>query len=114
MARKRIQISKTSYNSSQYNNLVDSEFTTFTDPVLEEDNDTIEELFRLYNKLYFSIPTEGEEDSHEFLIKKSSELVKLETQSEDIQPLLDEISQLRQQLLDANEQIFELQLDDES
>ena len=36
MARKRIQISKTSYNSSQYNNLVDSEFTSFTDPVLEE------------------------------------------------------------------------------
>jgi len=114
MDRKRIQITKTSYNSSQFSNLVDSEFTSFTDPIEEVDTDTVEEFFRLYDKLYFSIPAEGEEDSHEFLIKKSSELIKLETQSEDIQPLLDEIGQLRQQLFDANEQIFELQLNDES
>ena len=52
---------------------------------------------------------EGENNSHQFLLKKSSELTKLEQTSEDIQPLLTEIAQLRQQLLDANKQIFELE-----
>ena len=109
MARDRIQIRKNSYKSDQFNNLVDREFKTYTKPTEEVDNDTVEEVFRLYDKLYFSIPLEGEENSHQYLLRKSSELVDFEKTNEDIQPLLDEIAQLRQQLLDANEQIFNLE-----
>ena len=114
MARERISIQKTSYNSNQYNNLIEKEFNTFVEPEQVVDKDTPEELFRLYDKLYFSIPAEGENDSHQYLIERSSELIQLESKSEDIQPLLDEIGQLRQQLFDANQQIFELELNDES
>ena len=67
------------------------------------------ELFRLYDKLYHNIPLEGEVNSHQYILNRSSELVNLEKTSEDIQPFLDEIAQLRQQLLDANETIFELE-----
>lgn len=108
MAKEVVRIQKESYNSNQYKNFIDREFTTFVDPSPLVDNDTVEELFRLYDKLYFSIPLEGDNNSHQFLLQKSSELVNFEKNTEDIQPLLDEIASLRQQLLSANQQIFEL------
>ena len=109
MDRKKIQIVKGSYNSRQYKNLIDTEFKTFVKEDLTEDSDTIEELFRLYDKLYYSIPLKGANNSHEYILSKSSELTTIEKSTEEIQPFLDEIAQLRQQLLDANETIFELE-----
>lgn len=109
MDRKRIQIKKGSYTSEQYKNLIDTEFKTFVEEQPVVDTDTPEELFRLYDKLYFSIPAEGENNSHEYFIRKSSELVNLDKTSEQLQPYLDEIAQLRRQLLEANETIFELE-----
>jgi hypothetical protein len=104
-----IKIQKTVYDSTQFNKVVNRSFTSFTQPAVGEDTDTIENFFRLYEKLYFEIPPEGEVDSHEYLIRKSSELVDFEKTTEEIQPLLDEISQLREQLLQANQQILELE-----
>jgi len=109
MARERVQIQKESYRSNQYSNLVDREFKTFKKPEPTIDTDTVEEFFRLYDKLYFNIPLEGEINSHQYLLQKSSELVDFEKTTDDIQPLLDEIAQLRQQLLEANQQIFDLE-----
>lgn len=109
MDRKKIQLRKGSYNSEQYKKVIDTEFRTFVQEQPIVDNDTVEELFRLYDKLYHNIPLEGEVNSHQYILNRSSELVDLEKTSEDIQPFLDEIAQLRQQLLDANETIFELE-----
>jgi len=109
MDRKKIQLRKGSYNSEQYKKVIDTEFKTFVQEQSIVDNDTVEELFRLYDKLYHNIPLEGEVNSHQYILNRSSELVDLEKTSEDIQPFLDEIAQLRQQLLDANETIFELE-----
>ncbi len=109
MAKERVRIQKQSYRSDQINNLVDRQFSTFTKPQPEIDTDTVEEFFRLYDKLYYNIPIEGELNSHQYILQRSSELVDFEKSTEDLQPLLDEIAQLRQQLLDANQQIFELE-----
>jgi hypothetical protein len=110
MANQEKQIIKTSFlNSSKYKSLVETEFKTFTKPVEEVDTDTVEELFRLYDKLFYTIPVEGDNNSHEYILKRSSEVANLDALSEDIQPFLDEISQLREQLLIANETIFNLE-----
>ena len=109
MDRKRIQIAKGSYNSRQYKNLIDTEFKTFVKEEVIQDTDTVEELFRLYDKLYYSIPLEGIDNSHQYILSKSSELISFDKTTEEIQPFLDEIAQLRQQLLEANETIFELE-----
>ena len=111
MAKERIRIQKEVYRSDQFNNLVDRQFNTFTKPVEEVDTDTVEEFFRLYDKLYYTIPIEGDENSHQYLLQKSSELTDFEKTTEDIQPLLDEIAQLRQQNLELNQQIFEAEND---
>ncbi len=106
--KKQINIYREVYKKEDINTVLDTEFKTFTKPVEEVDTDTVQELFRLYDKLYYIIPAEGEENSHQYLIKRSSELVDFEKSTEDIQPLLDEIAQLRRQLLEANERQFEI------
>ena len=60
------------------------------------------------NKLYFEIPLQGD-DSHTTLITESSKLVEFEKDTEDIQPLLDEIASLRLQNQELNQQLFELE-----
>ena len=104
-----IKIQKTVFSKVDFSKIVDTSFKTFTQPVPEEDLDTPEELFRLYDKLYYSIDVEGDTDSHQYLINKSSELVNFDTVTEDIQPLLDEIASLREQNLALNQEIIDLE-----
>lgn len=104
-----IQVQKTVYSKAAFSRVVDNSFKTFTQPVPEEDLDTVQELFRLYDKLYYDIDITGESNSHEFLIQKSSELLNYDAVTQDIQPLLDEIAQLRTELLAANQQILTLE-----
>jgi hypothetical protein len=104
-----IQIQRTVLNSTAFTKVVDTSFSTFTQPETTEEQDTPEELFRLYDKLYFDLDVTGPTNSHEYLVKRSSELANFDTTTEDIQPLLDEIAQLREQLLLANQQILTLE-----
>jgi hypothetical protein len=69
----------------------------------------VEELFRLYDKLYMLIPIEGENTSHQYLVERSSELYQIDAQLENIQPLLDEVASLRGQILEGNRRILELE-----
>ena len=104
-----INIQRTVFNATEFNSVIDTTFKTFTQPVPEQDPDTPEELFRLYEKLYYVIDVTGDTNSHEYLIKKSSELVNFDRVTEDIQPLLDEIAQLRRENLALNQQILGLE-----
>jgi len=105
-----IRLSRTVLKKDQFDKSIDTSFKSFVDTV-EVDNDTIEEFFRLYNKLYYDIAPEGEFNSHEFLIKESSKLVDFERNDEAIQPLLDEISDLRKRLLEQNADAIETEND---
>lgn len=104
-----IQLQKTVFGKVDFSKVVDTSFKTFTQPVPEEDPDTPEELFRLYDKLYYSIDIEGETQSHRYLVNKSSELLDFQATTENIQPLLDEIAQLRQDNLTLSQQILTLE-----
>jgi|TARA_B110000908_G_scaffold96619_1_gene114209 hypothetical protein len=109
MAKERVRIQRQSYKREQIRTSLDTEFNVFKEVVEEQDTDTVEELFRLYDKLFYSIPIDGENRSHTYILERSSELADFDKSTEEIQPLLDEITQLREQLLDANQQIFDLQ-----
>ena len=102
-----IRIQKTAANKTEFNRAVDTKFRTFVDSVPDVETDTVEELFRLYNKLYYEIPLTGT-NSHTFLIQESSKLVNIEKDLTDIQPLLDEITELRERLIQVNTQLFEV------
>ena len=104
-----IQLQKTVFGRVDFLKIVDSSFKTFTQPIPEEDRDTANELFRLYDKLFYSLDVEGDTDSHRYLVNKSSELLNFEATTLDIQPLLDEIAQLREENLGLNQQILTLE-----
>jgi len=103
-----IRIQKNVFNKKQFDRVIDRSFSTFAQPEIVDEETTIAEFFDLYEKLFFEIDVEGEQQSHKYIVQKSGELVSFEKETEDIQPLLDEIAQLRLQLLEANSQIIDL------
>ena len=57
---------------------------------------TVEDFFIIYNNLFFIIPKLGEINSHEFLIKESSEYIDYAANQLETQALLEEIAELRE------------------
>lgn len=106
---RNISIEKTVFEKGNFERVIDTSFKTFVRSTALAETTSVEEFFKIYDEIFFEIPAEGETNSHEYLIKRSSEITDISTDSQDIQPLLDEIAQLREQLLLANEQILELQ-----
>lgn len=104
---KNISIKKTVFQKDTFGKVVDRSFKQFTQPLGVDEERTIEQLFSEYERLYLDIPAEGENQSHLYLIKKSSEIVDFEKDTEDIQPLLDEIATLKEQILSYQEQLLE-------
>jgi len=104
---EEVKLELTVLERDNFEKVVDTSFKTFTEPVATVDNDTVQELFRLFNKLFYSIPIYGPVGTLEELVTKSKELYQeADGQAPEIQPLLDEITDLRQRLLEANQQIL--------
>jgi hypothetical protein len=107
-----INFSRQVFHKEKFKNTVDTEFTqlvqtpdeTFFDPDLAE----VEDFFIVYENLFFNIPQTGETNSHEYLIKQSSEYIGFEQQNETIKELLDEITELRQENLEIRQQNLNL------
>ena len=102
-----VKIQEKVYDPKTFNKVIDRSFNTFAqspDPALEP---TVEDFFILYEQLFYEIPIEGEDNSHRFLVEKSSEIVNFEKDTADIQPLLDEITILREQNLQLNQQLLD-------
>jgi hypothetical protein len=105
-----VNLNRQVFDKTKFNETIDTSFTqlvTQPDPTFFDLNlATVEDFFTLYEKFFFQIPKEGEVNSHTYLIKESSDYVGFQVNSEDIQALLDEIAQLRQEnLLLRQEQI---------
>ena len=100
-------LNKTVYNRREYINVIDTSFTQLTPPTPPtEDTITIEEFFTYYNKIFYDIPTVGDINSHEYLIKTSAEYLNTSAPNDEVQLLLDEITSLRQQLLESQQQLI--------
>jgi hypothetical protein len=102
-------LNKTVYNRRDYNTVIDTSFNQFVVPPPVEDTITVEHFFYYYNKIFYDIPSSGNINSHEYLVKTSGEYINNTTINDETQLLLDEISSLRQQLLASNQQVLNLQ-----
>lgn len=96
------------FNKQKFGETVDTNFNQLveqTDPTFfDVDLATQEDFFILYDKFFFEIPKQGQTNSHEYLIRESSNYVGFEETNEEIQALLEEIAQLRQENLELREQ----------
>lgn len=104
-----IRIKKTVLNKTQLDKVVDRSFTTFTKPVPVVNGDAVADFFKSYEELFYLIPANDDVNSHKYLVTRSSEVANFDTNTEEIQPLLDEITYLREQILQANQRILELE-----
>ena len=67
---------------------------------------TIEEFFQEFEDLFYQIPKEGDSDSHRYILRRVAEYLGAKLADEtDVNALLDEITSLRQELLDIEKTI---------
>ena len=73
---------------------------------------TLEDFWTLYEKFFYDIPKLGQINSHEYLAKESSAYAGSDTINEEIQVLLDEIAELREENLQLRENEINTSLSD--
>jgi len=103
---KDLNLTKTSYSKNLFENTIDTNFSQLanTAPSLsnqETPTPDINQFFQDYQTLFYQIPKFGEINSHEYLIKTSSEYIGgLPSDNSALQALIEEINTLRQQNLE--------------
>ena len=106
-----LNLRKTVLTKTGYPNAINTSFSELVTPPLPlEQTISLEEFFDLYNSIFYDIPVEGDINSHQFLVERSKEYIGIsEETDQEIQVLLDEITSLRQNLLDTEQELIELQ-----
>jgi len=107
---QQIKLTKQVYDKNQYQKVIDTSFTQLVQPTIVPTGSalpTVNQFFEYYNQLFFDIPKFGEVNSHEYLIKTSQEYVGTSNVvNDEIQALIDEITELRQENLDLQQQLL--------
>jgi len=107
-----INFNKQVYNKNDYQKIIDTSFTQLGVQTVQEQlntQPTTDDFFTMYNDLFYDINELGNTNSHEYLIKTSSEYINYTANQAIIDALQAEITQLRTELLDSQKQVIELQ-----
>ncbi len=106
----QIPVQKTVFGKDAFSKVVNIQFNQLIDPTSEEEqlSFSVDDFFELYDQLFYQIPTEGETNSHRYILQREADYLGVSISQEDVQALLDEITSLRQQVLDTQTTINEL------
>ena len=105
----QIPIEKTVYDKLTFGKVINTQFSQLLNNQEEETPVfTIEDFFELYEQLFYQIPKEGDTNSHQYIIEKEADYLGIIISQDDIQALLDEITTLRQQVLDTQTALEEI------
>ena len=106
-----ITLIKPVYNKNQYEKVINTSFTQLVNvssslsaslPVI-----SVDQFFQYYQDLFFQIPKLGDTNSHQYLVITSGAYIGSTTPTDDtIQALIEEVTQLRQENLDLQQQII--------
>ena len=117
MAGEKVNLSKRVYAKNQYEKVIDTNFSQLattpsptTPTAAQQSTISVDEFFTNYSQLFFQIPKFGATNSHEYLIKTSTEYIGSTTINNDIQALIEEINLLQTQNLELNQRLVEIQL----
>jgi hypothetical protein len=107
---EQITLNKSVFEKRQYEKVIDTSFTQLVQPAATSSvvapSISIAEFFTNYQTLFFEIPKYGAVNSHEYLIKTSQEYAGDFNNDDTIQALIEEVTQLRQENLDLQQQIL--------
>ncbi len=96
--------------NNNYSKVIDTEFKTFgQQPIQNIDIINIDKFFEYYDNLFYQIPKEGDINSHKYILNKTLNYLDLKLNNDElIQVLLDEITNLKQQILEDNKLLNEI------
>ena len=107
---QQVKLTKLVYDRNQYKQVIDTSFTQLVQPTTQDTSSalpSVNQFFDYYNQLFFDIPKFGEVNSHEYLIKTSTEYIGASSVvSDELQALIDEITELRQENLELQQQLL--------
>jgi hypothetical protein len=106
----QIPIQKTVFNKDDFNKVVDTQFSQLINnqQIEETPSFTLDDFFQLFEDLFDQIPREGDINSHQYILQKEADYLGVQINQDDLQALLDEITSLRQEVLDSQTIINEL------
>ena len=105
----QIPVQKTVFNKDGYGRVIDTQFSQLLNQTVEEtDTFTVDDFFQLYDELFYQIPKEGDVNSHQYILQREADYLGVSISQDDIQALLNEITSLRQQVLEAQQTINDL------
>ena len=81
--------------NTQFSQLINVQASNVATPL------TVDEFFKLYEEIFYQIPKEGDINSHRYILEKEADYLGVSLNTDDIQALLDEITTLRQTVLDT-------------
>lgn len=110
---EKINLSRQVFDKKKFNETIDTTFSQLgaqpIDPSFFDINlATQEDFWTLYDKFFFEIPKEGDTNSHAYLVQESSNYLGSQIVNEEIQALIGEISDLREENLELLKQNTEL------
>jgi hypothetical protein len=105
----QIPIEKQVFDKNTFGRVINTQFSQLLNNVTEETPEfTIEDFFDLYENLFYQIPKEGDTNSHRYILEKEADYLGIIINQDDIQALLDVITNLRQQVLDTQTALSEI------
>ena len=114
---EKLDLNKKSFDRYQYEKVINTKFSQLATSFNEANNPPspsspvlVDEFFQKYEQLFFDIPKTGTANSHEYLIKRSSEYVDFQVMNDEMLALIDEINALQTQNLELNQKLVAIQL----
>ena len=106
----QISVQKTVFNKDTYGRVIDTQFRQLINQgvIDETPSFTIDDFFQLYEDLFYQIPKEGDSNSHQYILQKEADYLGISISQDDVQALLDEITLLRQQVLETQQTVNDL------
>jgi len=107
---QNLNLNKEVFNKRVYQRVIDTSFKELGVKVIQEELDdepTIQELFNLYNELFYEIKKRGSTNSHEYIVRTSGEYISFEEKDILVQALEREIAELRKEILQAQQDLSE-------
>ena len=105
----QIPIEKQVFDKDAFGKVINTQFSYLLNNQAEETPTfTIEDFFQLYEDLFYQIPKEGDSNSHQYILQKEADYLGISISQDDVQALLDEITLLRQQVLETQQTVNDL------
>jgi hypothetical protein len=104
----QIPVQKTVFSKDSYSRVINTQFSQLITQEDETLSFSVDDFFELYDQLFYQIPRDGETNSHQYILQREADYLGISISQDDVQALLDEITSLRQQVLDTQTIINDL------